>query len=302
MAPAAKPNPLHAAAGWMLYFLLRGMERGIPPGILRAILLPLVGLFTLFQWGRLSGLYKGFSQPSTRNFLPENLPLRLYQQQVGYHLSRILSFWPDRLASEHWRRRCRITGLDHIAASRGGERPVVLACLHFGPPPAVLRYWLRALAIPAVFLVKDVPLGGSSLKARMDSLSGFPHLPPWITLQQLRKARRFLQAGCWLMIAVDGGGGKQLRVPQGGGSFQMSSGAIRLAASAGAELIPCLITEEGGWHFRVHFGAPTPARYLKAAHGAYDAAQHLLQEFMPVIQAHPEQCGSVLLGRFLEAA
>jgi hypothetical protein len=302
LASGAKQMPVQTAVGWMFYHLLRGLERRISPGILRMILLPCVCLFTLFQWDRLSGLYRGFSRPFARHLLPGNLPMRLYRQQVRYHLSRILSFWPDRLASERWRRRCRITGLDHLAQSRDGDRPVILACLHFGPPPAVLRYWLRAHAIPAVFLVREPPLGGSSLKRRMDSLSGFPHLPSWLTLQQLRQARQVLQAGACLMIAVDGGAGKQLHVRQDGGSFLLSTGAMRLASSTGAELIPCLIAEEAGWHFRLHFGRPTPSRHLKSGHDGYAAAQHLVEEFMPVIQAHPEQCGSLLLGCFLEPA
>jgi hypothetical protein len=75
----------------------------------------------------------------------------------------------------------------------------------------------------------------------------------------------------------------------------MATGAIRLAAMADAELIPCLITEPASWQFVLHFGTPVPRGYLGKSPDMQAIGAHLLSEFSKVITRYPEQCRPRLL-------
>jgi hypothetical protein len=78
----------------------------------------------------------------------------------------------------------------------------------------------------------------------------------------------------------------------------MATGAIRLAAMADAELIPCLITEPASWKFVIHFGTPVPRSYLGKSPEMQAIGAHLLREFSKVITRYPEQCKSRFLSAF----
>ena len=66
-----------------------------------------------------------------------------------------------------------------------------------------------------------------------------------------------LRAGNVIGLMIDTPFGKQMDIPfDYGWTFQMATGAVRMAILHQAELIPCLIVDEGRWHFRMHFAAP----------------------------------------------
>jgi hypothetical protein len=95
------------------------------------------------------------------------------------------------------------------------------------------------------------------------------------------------------MVDVDRG--KQVYVPFESYFFRMATGAIRLAAMAGAELVPCLILETAAWKFVIHFGDPVPLGYLGKHPDLKGAAAHLLKEFLKIIRSYPERCNHKLL-------
>jgi lauroyl/myristoyl acyltransferase len=102
------------------------------------------------------------------------------------------------------------------------------------------------------------------------------------------------------MVDVDRG--KQVYVPFENSLFRMATGAIRLAAVSGAELVPCLIRETASWKFVIHFGDPVPQSYLGSSPDLKGAAAHLLKEFFKVIPNYPEQCNHRLLSAISVAA
>ena len=69
-------------------------------------------------------------------------------------------------------------------------------------------------------------------------------------LPRFAHVRTILGPGRRLFVMVDVDRGIQLQVPFEDRWFRMASGAIRLAAMADAELIPCLIRET--CHLEVH--------------------------------------------------
>ena len=80
-----------------------------------------------------------------------------------------------------------------------------------------------------------------------------------------------------------------------GWNFQMSTFAMRVARSEGAELIPCWIVDEGAWNFRMKLGAPVPREYLVPDSDSDRAGKHLIDEMLPDFRAHPDQCSGNLL-------
>ena len=222
----------------------------------------------------------------------------LWQSLVPYH-TRLVYTWPDRLPNPRWLSRCHLEGDRDLAALRDQDRGAILASLHFGPFET-LPYWLRAQGIPATTLMGQ-PASQKSLMSHLYSLSPPADVPVFLSatdfvpLPRFRHVRQFLGPGRWLVVTVDVDHGIQFQVPFENRLFRMATGAIRLAAMADVELIPCLITETASWKFAIHFGAPVPRCYLGNSPDMQTVGAHLLKEFMKVIARHPEQCCQRLL-------
>jgi lauroyl/myristoyl acyltransferase len=224
------------------------------------------------------------------------------RESTGALLNRTLEFFPDRLADARWSKRCRIDGLEHWRDARRRGHPVILAFGHFGPF-RVFREWMRAAGVPASALIAADPETRPKLKRLEDAVHPFPETPTCFCLNQLRAASAFVAAGNTLFVALDHPVGKRLMIPlDAEWSFEMSAGALRLAARHGAELIPCAIVDEGGWRFRIQLGRPVPEKFLANDAELVRAGKHLLDELLPVFRSHPEQCEGKLLERFRPAA
>src|SRR5436189_1278391 len=111
----------------------------------------------------------------------------------------------------------------------------------------------------------------------------------------MSRVRKCLGPGRRLFVMVDVGRGKQVYVPFESYFFRMATGAIRLAAVSGAELVPCLIRETTSWKFVIHFGNPVPQSCLGSSPDLKGAAAHLLTEFLKIIPSYPEHCNHRLL-------
>ena len=111
--------------------------------------------------------------------------------------------------------------------------------------------------------------------------------------------RKILGPGRRLLVMLDPDRGITFRIPFEDRVFRMATGAIRLAAMTGADLIPCLITEDTSWQFTIHFGTPVPRQYLGNSPDMHVIGSHLLKEFSKVISRYPEQCKMRLLRAML---
>ena len=284
-------NRFKQTCSWLSFPLIRRAERRLPVERLYRILRP---------YGFVRAAFRG---------IPASVPLpaclgaaksvrAIRQWRGSSYLNVLLEFFPERLAESKWMDRCRIGGLDRLRQARQGGRPVVLAFCHFGPF-SLLRFWLRAAGVPVAALVGGKSEFRSGLRRRGDRLSPFPEVPTAFHQDQLRAANKFLAAGNPLLVTIDLPAGKQVNVPvDGGWTFQMAAGAVRLALHHGAELIPCSILDEGRWRFHIELGRPVPAEYLAAGADWVRAGKHLLDELLPRFQNHPWQCSNQLINCF----
>jgi lauroyl/myristoyl acyltransferase len=212
--------------------------------------------------------------------------------------------WPDRLRTTRWLSRCRLEGGRDLIGSGKGERGVVLASLHFGPFE-VMPYWLRAHGIVTTSVRAAAPDSLKSLTSYQYALSPPADVPVFISTEEFTPMPRFahvrkiLGPGRRLLVMVDPDRGLTVNVPFEDRLFRMATGAIRLAAMTGAELIPCLITENATWKFAIHFGAPVPQDYLGNSPDMQAIGAHLLREFSKVVTRYPEQCKMRLLRAML---
>lgn len=212
---------------------------------------------------------------------------------LGLSHSRFVYFWPDRLLEPQWLDRFTFRGPHELDELRKAERPIVFASMHFGPFE-VLPYWLRAHGVAVTALVGR-PVSQSAFKKWHRSLSAQVDVPLMLGVNEIAHIRQFLTPGRNLYVMCDVDRGKQIDVTFDDYSFRFATGAIRLAAMAGAELIPCLITEKDIWDFEVWFGRSVPQTYLGHHPDLQGAATHLLKEFLPIVSQSPAQSGHRLV-------
>ena len=146
-----------------------------------------------------------------------------------------------------------------------------------------------------------VPDSLESLTSYQSALSPPASVPVFLSASEMSPLPRFahirqvLGPGRQLLVMIDVDRGIQFHVPFENRLFRMATGAIRLAAMAEADLIPCLITELASWRFVIHFGTPVPRHYLGKSPDMQAVGAHLLREFSKIITRYPEQCKSTLL-------
>lgn len=276
---------------WLAFYLLRFGERLLPQTLLSFFLWPLAVIWGLSDFRKLGRVL------STRDRFPEpwrpGLVALFFRQGVLSNHSRFVYLWPDRLKKPDWRRRCRLSGAGYLGQSMNGRR-TILASLHFGPFET-LPYWLRAHGLPSTVLVGR-PAPRRRLKQRQYALSAPADVPVVMPVGETARMRQVLREVRHLIVMMDVDRGKQISVLFEQYIFRLATGAIRLAAVTGAELIPCLIFETDTWEFTIHFGNPVPRQHLLAAAPNLEAAaRHLLTEFLPIISRDPAQCGPRLL-------
>jgi len=214
------------------------------------------------------------------------------------YLKQVLEYFPERLAEPKWMSRCRIEGLDRMLQARHNDRPIVLAFFH-SRAYRMSRFWLRAAGIPVANLIAGKAESRAKWDRLTDGFSPFPEIPTAFYVDQLRPATKFLAAGNPLLVALDTGAGNQMNVNIGEGwTFQMSTGVMRLANRHQAELIPCVIIDEGRWQFQIKLGRPVPAEYLASETAWIHAGKHLLDEMLPHFRNHPDQLTDTLAKYF----
>lgn len=296
------------ANAWLAIHTLRALEYLLPVWCLSVLFGPTAA--AVAGWQLL------WAKPNVRLF--DRLPVswrpprsrrvrfcQIWRQWTRVNLTKLLTFWPDRLANPRWQRRGRCTDLVALERLASQDRPVILAIVHFGPM-AMLRYWLRAQGLAAASLVAHVGDHLSTSRRHKQRLSdratGMADVPHILDVHQLRTVLDFLQPRRFLIVAVDGGKGESWPISGPGFSLRMATGAVRLASRVNGIVVPCLIRAERSMAFTVHLGAPVPAAWVADRRQRFAACAHLLQEFLPILRAHPEQCAYELLWRLQTSA
>ncbi len=281
---------LKSVAGWVQFYGVRALERVLPPAALWLVAWPFVALAVVCDLPKY-GRYASKWRHVPRSLRPSELGFRLFlKARMEARFGRLATFWPDRLAEPRWQRRCRCEGLENVAGAQARQTPVVLATLHFGPL-VLLRFLLRARRIPVAGLSEEQRVRRPLAQRMKDARACLPQVPHVFPREELKAARAFLQDGGWLLIPMDAPHGKQVDVPTPHGSLRLGTGAVRLAQSTGARLVPCLIYEESPWRFVVHCGKPAELGAAQAKDTLEAAAQHLVREFLPVLLRHPSHWG-----------
>ncbi len=240
---------------------MRWGERLLPAGVLSLLLWPPAAGWDLAQARRRKLLTSWRRFPKSWRPKPRRFFIR---QSMGLCHAQPIYAWPDRLSSPRWLSRCSVEGRHHLSQPR--ERGVVLASLHYGPFE-LLPYWLRAHGIVTTMVRGSTPESLKGLTSYQYSLSHPGDVPIFLDLAQMtpmprfKNVRQLLGPGRQLLLTVDVDRGIQFHVPFEGCLFRMATGAIRLAAMAQVDLIPCLIRETSSWKFALHFGAPVSRQY-----------------------------------------
>lgn len=284
---------LRGAAKNVFYFR-RWCERLLPASVLSVLLWPAAAVWDLLQLRsrKLITCWRRFPE----SWRPRRWRFFLRQSLGLYHAQLI----PDHLYTSPGLNRCRLEGGTDLIGFRDGDRGAVLASLHYGPYE-VAPFWLRAHGIVTA-MIRDGPAEPSgSLTSYRYAFSPPADVPVFLSVDELAPLPRFahlrtvLGPGRRLLVMVDVDRGMQLHVPFQDRWFRMATGAIRLAAMADAELIPCLIRETATWKFTIHFGQRVPRCYFGSSPDLQAIGRHLLNEFSKVITRYPEQCRSTLL-------
>jgi lauroyl/myristoyl acyltransferase len=123
--------------------------------------------------------------------------------------------------------------------------------------------------------------------------AGPRHVPSLLLTKDLRTITEVLSSQCVLTLCVDTGTGKDITGRADGARLRMASGAIRLARSQEAHLVPALIYEEKPWHYVVRIDPPVPWEDMPDDESVADA---LTRTFLPFIAPRVEQyeCGPLV--------
>lgn len=284
---------LKLAFAWTAFSLLRFAERLLPLAVLSLLLWPPAAAWDLLQVRQRKPLTHWRRFP--KSWRPKRWRFVL-RQSLGLYHSQLSYMWPDRLCAKRWRSRCSLEGESNLEALREKNRAVVLASLHFGPFE-IMPYWLRAHGIITTGVRTRPPDSLKALTNYQYSLSPPADVPLFLFAEDLTPLPRFshvgkiLGPGSRLLVLVDPVRGLQVDVPFfEDRTFRMSTGAIRLATMAGADLVPCLIVETSIWKFAIHFGTPVPRHYLGSSPDMQAIGAQLLREFSKIVSRYPVQC------------
>lgn len=271
---------------------IRALEFMLPARCLQILAWPAAAIVSAWQlaWvGRLPSSLRSDQSSPARLW-------KLWRRRINLNLTKLLVFWPDRLMKPRWRRRSDATALEELTRLSAQGRPVILVVLHFGPL-AVVKYWMRAHGLAVAGLVERPLSQRPAHRVYLDNLndtsSGLGGIPHLFDFTQLRHAVDFIQRQKLLMVAVESGRGHELLVEGDDYAFPMATGPIRMAARVNGLVVPCLALANGPFRLTLRLGRPV------AADGDLQAVcAQVMDEFAPILRAHPEQCERELIRVF----
>lgn len=285
---------LRDISGMIVLCGVRLLENVFPPDILRCVLFPFAAILALRDVFRRRWLEIPFNRlPATWPRVKTTRAL-LFKLRVRFHLTRLITHWPDRLSEPRWRERFKIEGsvLDEAIKAK---RPAILVSAHFGPF-YLPGYLFRAAGFPMATFIGDIVAAKSMVRRYKNRLTHFPGLRPFFSEEDhLREVCRFLEQGNMLRMAFDYPTGKQINIRADGANVHFATGSIRLAALTDSILIPFAISESKPWKFVMHLGAPVPSHLLGKSPEVEGAAIHIVNECFKFFKISPEESGHELL-------
>ncbi len=271
---------------------MRLLERVLPQTVLSILLWPAAVI-----WNTTERHKRREVRADWYRFPPEWRPDRFLfslTQNLRLTHSRFIYLWVECTIKKRWLKHCRLRGQVDLDKFRHSPRPIIFVTLHFGPLQ-VLPVWLRAHGIPVTMLVGPAE-PRQCLRERFSKRVVGAEIPLLLPVTEIGRVPEFIKPHRRLGVSIDVERGKQVVVRQGNYSFRLATGALRLAALSGGEVIPCLITfERGAWNVGLHFGAPVPEEYLGPTPDLNAAASHIMGEFLPIITSHPHLISPRLL-------
>lgn len=213
-------------------------------------------------------------------------------------LTRLLFLWPERLASADFDC-CHIEGAHRLDLLKPGQRPVILACLHYGPM-TIGGEWLRAHGYPvsavAMVALDERPSLRRNLGELRDRLGGVGHVPPFIQGDHVMTIRDHLKTNGLLGVAIDGKHGKHSGFPTVGDiGLWMRTGIFRMAEITDARIVPLLVRARPFFGFTLYIGEPVPDELIADRSRHLEAGQHVMRELLPILAICPGQCTDFLL-------
>lgn len=287
--------------GMTVLHIVRALETVFPPDALRRVLLPLAAILALLDiCFRRSKTIPFDKYPASWPPVRRSVHL-FFKLRTRFHLTRLITHWPDRLGETRWRERFEIKG-GVLDDAMGSKRPVILVSAHFGPFH-LPGYLLRAAGFPVATFVRNTAAAKSMVRTYKTRLGHFPEMRHWFSAEDpLREICRFLKQGNILRMAFDLPIGRLVEVRMDETIIRFATGSIRLAALANARLIPFAISEREPWKFVIHLGEPVPSELLGDSPDIQRAAAHIVTECFNIFKLSPEESGGELLDAISSAA
>lgn len=276
----------------LLIQILRRGEALAGPRALFPILLPYI-IFDILR--RLTD-YHQFKR--LRASLPPELQsrskpfLHYMRMLIHWHGSLCIGLFYDRIDRPAWQSRFQVEGTRPEHHPEWPNRPVILVFIHVGGFP-LLRYWFRSCRLPTAIFVQGIP---PILDATADWIReagnrhfGLAEVPDIFKGKRaLRDMITFLQPGRVLAMALDG-------YPENTGleryewknhPIYLKSGALRLASSAQAVVIPVTVSQPGFLRFKIRFEEPLPDHLLQDSKAA---TQETINRLLAAAAREPEE-------------
>lgn len=145
-----------------------------------------------------------------------------------------------------------LEGLSHLQRALTQGRGAVLASAHFGNPEIAVQALALGIRVFALTEPLDPPQF-LRLTQHLRSAHGHTYLP--VSLSGAKKAVRYLRNGGTVAILIDRDIQRRgVPTPFCGRSAPMPTGAVELALRTGADLIPCFVHRERGFHYHAYMG------------------------------------------------
>jgi hypothetical protein len=186
-----------------------------------------------------------------------------------------------------------------LEAALGSGRPVMLATLHYGNLTE-LYHWLRSRGLAVAFIVARDLNRRTEYRNHVDSLAdqanGLVGVPRLFQIDQLWEAREFLsEPRRLLVIPMDGSARPDIRVQGADYELEVATGALRLAAIAGAMVLPCLSFAPSALRFTIAFGNPVPIQNVPGRRKQTAACEDIVGQLLPWVEQRPEHCAPILM-------
>ena len=179
------------------------------------------------------------------------------------------------------------------------ERPLIVVFLH-GGAFSIIRNLERSRGVAAATYghVHKSRLSLQKVFRMGDRRYGLKEIPDHIHIK-LRNKRglvKFVEKGRLLCMALDGAYDQWSKpIEVDGVTLHLKDGAVKLAKSKGAILIPAWVNQNGAFNFEVTYGEPVPDSMLQKNEDTRTALTYLARQLWDQAKANPEAISWTIL-------